>query len=64
MFAISQALSPNGYEKRRHDTRESEQGKNRKGDKLKSHNKRYASFAKNQPVGEKNSVYHSASDFR
>jgi hypothetical protein len=53
MSAISQALSPNGSEERGNDAGEAEQGENRKGNKLESHNKRYAPFAKNQPVGTK-----------
>lgn len=53
MSAISQALSTNGSEERGNDAGEAEQGENRKGNKLESHEKRYAPFAKNQPVGKK-----------
>lgn len=53
MFALSQELSPNRREERRNDARETEKTENRKGNKLESHAKRYAPFAKNQPVRKK-----------
>lgn len=53
MPALSQALSPNGCEERGYDTGEAEEGENRKRYELESHNKRYAPFAKNQPVSKK-----------
>lgn len=53
MPAVSQALSPNTCKERGNDTGEAEESENRECNKLESHIKRYAPFAKNQPVRKK-----------